>query len=155
MLHSGVQNGKWPTSGCSEYTTDAVRGVHDALERRTKLDVAQKWPTGCITPVASERGTKSQWANQWACCVHNRFYLRGPRCFTRHAKIRSGPQVGRGATQPTLSRGSPMLQSAEQNQRWDIRGPRGYMTTPIWGVPNASEQGTKSEVAQKWATMAT
>ena len=27
----------------------------------------------------------------------------------------------------------------------------GYTTLAVWGVPNALEQGTKSEVAHKWA----
>ena len=30
-------------------------------------------------------------------------------------------------------------------------GQDGYITHATWGVPNASERGTKSEVAYKWA----
>ena len=46
-----------------------------------------------------------------------------PRCCRAGDKIRSGPQVGRVATQPL----------------------------PSGGVPNAAERGTKSELAHKWA----
>ena len=72
-----------------------------------------------------------------------------------------------------------MVQSAGQNQKWPTSGPLGYITHAFWrcpmlqskgqnhkmarkwagrlhnpcllGVPHASEGGTKSEVAQKWA----
>ena len=44
-----------------------------------------------------------------------------------------------------------MLQSSGRNQKWPTRGPGGYITPVVSGVPNASEPGTKSELAQKWA----
>ena len=37
-----------------------------------------------------------------------------------------------------------------QNQKWPTSGPSGYITPAVWGSPDASEWGTKSEVAQKW-----
>ena len=46
---------------------------------------------------------------------------------------------------------SPPLQSRGHNQRWPTSGPGGYITPAAWGVPTASEQGAKSEVAHKWA----
>ena len=53
------------------------------------------------------------------------------------------------ATSPLRSGRSPTLQSVEQNQKWPTCGRIGYITPAIWGVPNASECGTKSEVAHK------
>ena len=44
-----------------------------------------------------------------------------------------------------------MLQSGEQNQKWPTSVPGGYMTPAAWGVTAASERGTKSEMAHKWA----
>ena len=38
-----------------------------------------------------------------------------------------------------------------QNQKWPTSGRIGYITPAVWGVPNALERGTKSEVAHKWA----
>ena len=35
-------------------------------------------------------------------------------------------------------------------QNWPVNGQIGYITPAVWGVPNASERGTKSEVAHKW-----
>ena len=32
---------------------------------------------------------------------------------------------------------------------WEV--PSGYITPAVWGVPNTSKRGTKSEVAHKWA----
>ena len=48
------------------------------------------------------------------------------------------------------SGGSPTVQSGGQNQKWPTSGPGGYTTCAVW-VPNASEQGTKTEKAHKWA----
>ena len=47
--------------------------------------------------------------------------------------------------------GSPTLKSGGQNQKWPISGLHGYITPTASGLPNASKQGTKSEVAHKWA----
>ena len=66
-------------------------------------------------------------------------------------KIRCGPQVGMVATSLLPIRGSPTLQSGEQNQKWPTSVVSGYITPAVWGVPNASERATKSEVAHKWA----
>ena len=54
------------------------------------------------------------------------------------------------ATSPLPSRGSPTLQSREQNQKWPTSGTGGYITPAVLGVPNTLEHGTKSEVAHKW-----
>ena len=42
-------------------------------------------------------------------------------------------------------------QSGEQNQKWPTSGQGGYITRAASGVPTASERGTESEVAPKWA----
>ena len=38
-----------------------------------------------------------------------------------------------------------------KQQKWPTSGPVGYITPAALGVPIASNQGTKSEVAHKWA----
>ena len=38
-----------------------------------------------------------------------------------------------------------------QIQKWRTSGQIGYITPAVLGVPNASERGTKSAVAHKWA----
>ena len=55
-------------------------------------------PTARGVPTASERGAKSQVAHKWARWLHNPYCLGGPHRFTARGKIRSGPQVGKGAT---------------------------------------------------------
>ena len=59
------------------------------------------------------------------------------------------PQVGKVATSPLPYRGSPPLQSGGQNQKWPTSGQSRYLTPAVSGIPTASEQGAKSEVAQK------
>ena len=119
----------------------------------------QNWPTsgrkGCVTPAfggggggsASDWGTKSLVDHKWAESLQNPCRLGGAQRFRAGAKIRSGPQVGLVATYPMPSGGSPTLQSGGQNEHWR----NGYGTPAIWGVPNALEWGTKSEVAHKCA----
>ena len=52
---------------------------------------------------------------------------------------------------PLPSRGSPPLQSGEQNQKWPTCGQSGYVTPAVSGIPTASERGAKSEVTHKRA----
>ena len=52
------------------------------------------------------------------------------------------------ATQP---RGSPLFQSRGHHEQWPKSRLGGYITPAAWGIPAASERGTESEVAQKWA----
>ena len=90
-------------------------------------------------------------AHKWARWLHNPCRPGGPYRFRAGGKIRSGPQVGKVATLPLPSRGSPMLQSGGQNQKWPTSGQGGYITPAAWGVPTASERGAVSEGAHKWA----
>ena len=93
----------------------------------------QKWPTygqhGYVTPAVSGIPTASE----------------------AGGKIRSGPLMGKVATSPLPSPGSPPLQSGGQNQKWPTYGQSGYVTPASSGIPTASERGTKSEVAHLWA----
>ena len=84
-LQSGGQNQKWPTCGQNGYVTPAVSGI----------------------PTASERGAKSEVAHLWAKWLRHPCRLGDPHRFRAGGKIRSGPQVGKMATSPLPSRGSP------------------------------------------------
>ena len=86
-FRAGGQNQKWPTSGQSGYVTPAVSGI----------------------PTASERGAKSEVAHKWAKWLRHPCRLKNPHRFRAGGKIRSGPQVGKVATSPLPSRGSPPL----------------------------------------------
>ena len=88
-LQSWGGNQKWPTCGQSGYVTPAVSGI----------------------PTAAERGGKSEVAHKWAKRLRHPCRLGDPhRCIAR-GEIRSGPLVGKVATSPLPSRGSPPLQS--------------------------------------------
>ena len=86
-LQSGGQKQRWPTSGLGAYITLDVYGIPNALERRTKTQVAHKW----------------------AWWLHHPFRLRGPQRFNAGVKIESGPQMGLVPTSPLPSGGSPTL----------------------------------------------
>ena len=126
-------------------------------ERGAKSEVAHKWakwlphPCRIRIPSASERGAKSEVAHKWAKWLPHPCRIGDPHRFRAGGKIRSGPQVGKVATSPLPSRGSPPLQSGGQNQKWPTSGQSGYLTPAISGIPTASERGAKSEVAHKWA----
>ena len=128
-LQSGGQNQKWPTSGQIGYLTPAVSGI----------------------PTAAERGAKSEVAHTWAKWLPHPCRIGDPHRFGAGVKIRSGPQVGKVATSPLPYRGSPPLQSGGQIEKWPTSGQNGYLTLAVSGIPTASERGTKSEVAHKWA----
>ena len=128
-LQSGGQNQKWPTCGQNGYVTPAVSGI----------------------PTASERGAKSEVAHKWAKWLLHPSRLGDPHRCRAGGKISSGPLVGKMATSPLPSRGSQLLQSGGQNQKWSTCGQNGYVTPAVWGIPTASERGAKSDVAHKWA----
>ena len=128
-VQSGGQNQKWPTCGQNGYVTPAVSGI----------------------PTASERGAKSHVAHLWAKWLRHPCRLEDPQRFRAGGKIRSGPLVGKMATSPLPSRGSPPLQSRGPNQMWPTCGQSGYVTPAVSGIPTASERGAKSEVAHLWA----
>ena len=128
-LQSGGQNQKWPTCGHSGYVTPAVSGI----------------------PTAAERGAKSEVAHLWAQWLCHPYRLGDPLRCRAGGKIRSGPLVGKVATSPLPSRGSRLLQSRGQNQKWPTSGHSGYVTPTVSGIPSAAKRGAKSKLAHKWA----
>ena len=129
QLESGGQNHKSPTCGQNGYVTPAVSGV----------------------PTAAERGGKSEVTDLWAKWLRHPCRLGDPHRFKAGGKIRSGPLVGKMATSPLPSRGSPTLQSGGQNPKWPTSRQSGYVTPAVSGIPTAAERGAKSEVAHLWA----
>ena len=59
--------------------------------------------------------------------------------------------MGKVATSPLPTRGTPALQSGGHSQKWPIHGQGGYVTLAASGIPTASKRGAKSEVAYTWA----
>ena len=59
--------------------------------------------------------------------------------------------MGKVATEPLPSRGAPPLQSGGLTQKSPTNGQGGNITPAVSGSPSASERGTKSQVAHKWA----
>ena len=152
-LPSGGENQKWPTCGQSDYVTPAVSGIPTAAERGAKSEVAHFEQSGYATPAvsgiptASERGEKSEVAHLWAKWLRQPCRLGDPHRFRAGGKIRSGPQVGKVATSPLPSGGSPPLQSGGQNHKWPTCGQGGYVTPAVSGIPTGSERGATSEMA--------
>ena len=148
-LQSGGQSKKWPTSGKVATSPLPSRGSPSLKSG----EVNQKWPTsgrsGYVTPAvsgiptASERGRKSKVAHLWAKWLRHPRRFKDPHRFRAGGKIRSGPQVGKVATSSLPSRGSPPLQSGEQNQKWRTSGQSGYVTLAFSGIPTDSELGAK------------
>ena len=127
-LQSGGRNQQWPTSGQIGYITLPSWGSPTFQSGGQN----QHWPTsghiGYITlailgvPNTSKRGTKSAMAHKWAHWLHHPCHLGGPQRFKAGDEISNGPQVGRLATSPLPSWGSPTLQSGGQNQQWPTSG---------------------------------
>ena len=128
------------------YTKGKKKGGQNS-ERGAKPEVAQKWerwlhnPCRLGGPTASEWEAKSQVAHKWARWLHNPCRLEGPHSVRAGGRIRSGPQVGKVATQPLPPRGSPPLQTKGQNHKWPTSGLGGYRTPAAKGVATASERG--------------
>ena len=47
--------------------------------------------------------------------------------------------------------GVPSASQQGTKSKWPTSGQGGYITPAAWGIPSASRRGTKSEVAHKWA----
>ena len=157
LLQSRGQNQKWPTSGQSGYLTPAVSGSPTASERGAKSEVAHKWanwlphPCRIGEPHRCRAGSKIRSGPQVGKGATSPLPYRGSPPLQSGGKIRSGPQVGKLATSPLPYRGAPLLQSGGQNQKWPTSGQIGYLTPAVSGSPTAAERGAKSEVAHKWA----
>ena len=148
-LQSGGGNQKWPTSGQEGYVTPAVSGIPTAAERGGKSEVAHKWarwprhPCHLGDPQRFRAGGGNQ---KWPTCGQSGYLTPAVSGIPTAAErgwggIRSGPQVGKVATSPLLSRGSPPLQSGGQNQKWPTSGQSGYLTPAVSGIPTAAERG--------------
>ena len=90
-------------------------------------------------------------AHKWARWLHSHCRLWDPHRFRAGGRIRSGPQVGRVATQPLPRGAPPPLQTGEQNEKWPTNGPGGSLTLAGGLISTASERGAESEVGHKWA----
>ena len=58
--------------------------------------------------------------------------------------------MGKVATSPLPSRGSPPLQSGGGDQKWPTCGQSGYVTPAVSGIPTAAERGGGGD--EKWPT---
>ena len=125
----GGGNQKWPTSGQSGYLTPAVSGI----------------------PTAVERGSKSEVAHKWAKWLRHPCRLGDPHRCRAGGKIRSGPLVGKVATSPVRSRGSPPLHSGRKSEVAHLWAK--WLRQPCrLGDPHRCRAGGGgSEVAHKWA----
>ena len=70
-------------------------------------------------------GGRSEVAHKWAKWLRHPCRLGDPHRFRAGGRIRSGPLVGKVATSPLPSRGSPPLQSGGQNEKWPTCGQSG------------------------------
>ena len=116
-LRAGGKIRSGPQVGQRATLPAAVSGIPTASERGAKSEVAHKrakWlrhPCRPGFPTASEQGGKSRVAHNWAKWLRHPCRLRVPHRFKAGGKIKSGPLVGKVATSPLPSRGSPPLQS--------------------------------------------
>ena len=156
-LQSRGQNQKWPTSGQIGYLTPAVSGSPTATERGAKSEVAHKWAKWLPHPcrIGDPHRLRAGGQNQkWPTCGQNGYVTLAvsgiPTASERGDKIRRGPLVGKMATSPLPSRGSPPLQSggtkSEVAHLWAK-----WLPDPCrLGDPHRL-RATKSEVAHLWA----
>ena len=148
-LESGGENQKWPTCGQSGYVTLAVSGIPTALEQGGKSEVAHLWAQWLHHPChlgdphrfRAGGGGESEVAHKSAKWLRHPCRLVDPHRFRAGGEIRSGPLVGKVATSPLPSQGSPPLQSGGGNQKWPTCGQSGYVIPAVSGIPNASKRG--------------
>ena len=142
-LHSGGQNQKQPTCGQSGYVSLAVSG-NPPLENGGQN---HKWPTyeqsGYVTPAVSGISTAAkQGAKSDVAHLRAKWLRRPCRLGDRHrcragGKIKCGAQVGKVATSPMHSQGSPPLHSGQHNQKWPTCGQSGYVTLAVGIAPTS------------------
>ena len=123
-LPSRGQNQNRPTSGPSGYITLANWGdsqryrASDKIRSGPHVDLLATSPLPSAgSPTLPSRGQNQKWPMWW---LHHPCHLGGRECFKAGDKIRSRPQVGRLATSPLPSVGSPTLPSRGQNQKWPM-----------------------------------
>ena len=156
-VQSGWQNQKWPSSGQIGYLTPAVSGIPAASEQRAKSEVAHRWanrvPHPCCIgdPRSSSAGGKIRNGPQVCKLATSPLPYRGSPLLQSGGQNQKWPTSGQSGYSPMPYRGSPPLQSGGQNQKWPTSGQIGYLTPAVSGIPAASQRGAKSEVTHKWA----
>ena len=147
-------------SGQSGYVTPAVSGIATAAERGGGIRSGPLMGKVATSPLPSrgspplQRGGGDQ---KWPTCGQSGYVTPAVSGIPTAAErggggMTSGPQVGKVATSPLPSRGSPPLQSGGQNHKWPTYGQSGYVTPAVSGIPTAAKRGGgKSQVAHKWA----
>ena len=103
------------------------------------------------SPTLESTGQNQQWPANGRIGYITPAVWGAPQRFKAGDKIRSGPQVDGLATLPLPCGGSPNASERGTKSAWPTNGRIGCITPAIWEVPNASELGTKSFVAHKWA----
>ena len=132
------------------------------------------------SPPLQSGGTKSEGAHLWARWLPHPCRLGDPHRFRAGGQNQKGPLVGKMATSPLPSRGSPPLESGGtkshgahlwarwlcppcrlgdphrfraggQNHKGPTCGQNGYVTPALSGIPTASEWGDKIRRAHLWA----
>ena len=143
-IRSGPLVGKVATS------TLPCRGSPPLQSGGTKSEVAHLWARWLRNPcrVGDPHRFRAGGQNQkWPTCGQGGYVTPAvsgiPTASERGDKIRSGPLVGKVATSPVPSRGSPPLHSGGQNQKWPTCGQGGYVNPAVSGIPTASERGDK------------
>ena len=175
------QSQRWPANGQNCYITPASRG---SPNKETKSKVAHKWAellhhpyvlVGLITRASRgspNKGTKSKVAGKWAELLYHPCVSGVPK---QGDKVKGCPQVGRIATSPLRSWGSPNKgakskvphkwaellhhpcilggpQTRGQSQRCPTSGRNCYITPAFSGVP---KQGHKVKGAPQMGRIAT
>ena len=177
-LQSGGQNQKWPTSGQIGYLTPAVSGIPAASQRGAKSEVAHKWANWLPHPCRIEDPRRFRAGGKIRSGPQVGKLATSPRRIGipsggQNQKWPTSGQIGyltpavsgipaaseRGAKSEVAHKWANWLPhpcrigipSGGQNQKWPTSGQIGYLTPAVSGIPTASEQGAKSEVAHKWA----
>ena len=155
------QSQRCPTSGQNFYINPASRG---SPNKGTKSKVPHKWAEllhhPCVLGGPQTRGQSQRWPTSGHNCYITRAFSGVPK---QGDKVKGAPQVGRIATSPLRSWGSPSKgtkskvahkwaellhhpcilggpQTRGQSQRWPTSGRNCYVTLAFLGVPKQEEQ---------------
>ena len=139
MLQSGGLNWKWPTNGWIGYINPCRLGG---------------------VPNASQRGTKSEAAHKWANWLRNRHGIRNqckrymrPMYQSHLPFLRTGAHGIRTQCKRFMhsmyQSHLPFLPTRAHGIGNECK--RLMQPCAVWRVPNASQRGTESEVAHRWA----
>ena len=149
-FRAGGQNQNWPTSGQGGYITPAAWGVPTASDRGDRIRSGPqvgKVATSPLPPRGSpplqSGGKESELAHKWARWLHYPCHLGVPTASERGDRIRIGPQVGKVATSPLPSGGSPPLQSGGADSEVAHKLASWLHHPCRLGVPTASERGDR------------